>query len=92
VLRAEDLANVDLAGADLRKARFEEVTFTSCNLAGADLRGAEFILCTMNAVVLRGVVLGSNRFYGTTFVEPIGLTDESRRTIERGGGLFPETD
>jgi uncharacterized protein YjbI with pentapeptide repeats len=76
--------------ASVDETRFEEVQFTSCDLASADLRGAQFILCTMSSVVLRGIVLGNNHFYGTTLVEPIGLAQEARRAIERCGGVFAD--
>ncbi len=92
VFRGQEILGVDLATADLRGARFEEVRFTSCSLAGADLRGAQFILCTMRSIVLRDVVLGDNRFYGTTLADPIGLTEDARRAIERCGGAFPPLD
>jgi uncharacterized protein YjbI with pentapeptide repeats len=92
VFRGQRIAGVDLATVDLREVRFEEVHFTLCDLAGADLRGAQFIVCTMNSIILRDVILGDNRFYGTTLVEPIELAEEARRTIERCGGSFPPPD
>ena len=92
VFRQQEIVGLNLACADLRDVRFEEVQFTSCDLAGADLRGAHFILCTLSSTVLRDVRLGDNRFYGTTLVEPIELQDDARQTIERSGGVFLPSD
>src|SRR4051812_19313424 len=88
VFRNTELVGVDLSGADLRDARFESVVLTGCNLAGADLRGAHFVLCDLRYVVLDDAKLGDNRFYGTTLVEIVGLSEDDRLLIEREGGAF----
>ena len=83
-----DLVGVDLSGADLRDARFERVLIARSDLTGADLRGAQFVLCHLHYLELTDARLGNNRFPGTALLEPEGLTDEHRLTVEREGGLF----
>ncbi len=88
VFRDRDFVGIDLSGADLRNARFENVQFVSCNLGGADLRATQFVLCVLRDVVLSGAQLGENLFYGTTLTEIGGLTEEARRDVVRAGGAF----
>ena len=87
VFSHREFVRVDLAGADLCDARFEEVLFERCNLTGADLRGAHFIRCEFREVVMTGITLGNNRFDGTSLRGAIGLSEETRLAVVQQGGL-----
>lgn len=88
VFLGRELVGVDLSGADLRSASFEKTTLTRCNLAGADLRGAWFIASELRGVLLGDALFGDNRFDGTTFIDVVGVSGETRASIERAGGAF----
>ncbi len=90
VFRERVFVGLDLSGADLRGARFEQTILESCNLAGADLRGAQFVLCEVRGVDLTSAQLGENDFRGTLLTSVPGLSAEDRTLIESAGGAFQQ--
>jgi hypothetical protein len=88
VFRDRRIVGIDLAGADLRKARFLNVEIASCNLADTDLRGARFVACRLRDLVLCRARLGLNLFWGTTLTEIGGLSEEQRHAVVESGGMF----
>jgi hypothetical protein len=85
-----DLDGVDLTGANLCEAIFEEVSLRGCDFRRADLRAASFLRCDLRGAKLEEVSLGGNVFHGSCLAGAVGLTAEQIEYIERRGGTFSD--
>jgi uncharacterized protein YjbI with pentapeptide repeats len=87
-VRCFEMNRVDFVQANLRNARFEEVSLYGCDFSGADLRGAQFICCDLRRARFRGAFFACNNFTGSWFISATGVSPGLRRYIRERGGHF----
>lgn len=68
-IEAANLDNIDLTGADLRRARFYGCVVRQANLSGVNLTGASIHRCKFNGTNLSGANLSN------TWLEKVNLSD-----------------
>jgi len=86
--RGSYLSNIDLSGADLRGAVFEDVTLRGVDFSRADLRGATFRACDLRQARFDGSRWGGNLFSGSLFTHSSALPVDQVTEILSAGGRF----
>ncbi len=87
-VRCFQMNRIDFAHANLRGARFEEVSLYACDFSGADLRGAQFVRCDLRAARFKDAFFACNTFAGSWLIGATGLSPRLRRYIRQRGGHF----
>jgi len=82
-----EMNRVDFAGANLRWARFEDVSLYGCDFSRADLREAKFIRCDLRTANFLGATFGRTSFDDSLVIGARGLSTRMSEYVRSKGGF-----